>query len=268
MQKKCMVIFGAGAVENAWAPILEAISEDVGRKVSEEGANSVFANYVFLLRWHWAIKGRQPVTISNNVTDEMWNKSFTEVDRRFQRIRKLISEKIDLHQQRKTMAARRGILGALSRIDDSSKFYLVNTNWDTCVDNLLASEGYDGPSDGRSTRHIHGVFSDSARLYLPSEMAVEVYRDPVDSRAMEEVQGSVIDAGQASDVVLFYGLGLSPLDSELSTILSAALAGGRVRKIFFVTRREHMKTVNERIHLLLGELSGSPDVKWLDPSKL
>jgi hypothetical protein len=45
------LIVGAGAVQNAWAPILSALQPEIDFPLTPDGANCILARVVYMLRW-------------------------------------------------------------------------------------------------------------------------------------------------------------------------------------------------------------------------
>lgn len=54
--KKIALIVGAGAVENTWQPIIKTIKKITNFETDADGANCIFARYVYLLRFYSSIK--------------------------------------------------------------------------------------------------------------------------------------------------------------------------------------------------------------------
>jgi hypothetical protein len=55
MARKNMItalIVGAGAVENAWRPVLRALQPYYDFPLTEDGANCILARLIYLLRWY------------------------------------------------------------------------------------------------------------------------------------------------------------------------------------------------------------------------
>ena len=65
-KKAVALVVGAGAVENAWAPVIRVLHPEFDFPLTADGANSVLARLIYLLRW-WAGEPTIPIGIPSAV---------------------------------------------------------------------------------------------------------------------------------------------------------------------------------------------------------
>lgn len=62
-----VIILGSGAVENSWMPVLKAFKKVMNMDVDRDGANTLFASFIYMLRFYSKIpvEGAIPLLSSN-----------------------------------------------------------------------------------------------------------------------------------------------------------------------------------------------------------
>ena len=50
-KERIALLIGTGSVENAWNPVLKAFKEVTGLETTPDGANFIFAKWIYLLRF-------------------------------------------------------------------------------------------------------------------------------------------------------------------------------------------------------------------------
>lgn len=240
-QKTAALIVGAGAVANAWAPVLRALQPFYGFSLTDDGATSVLARLVHLLRF-WA---QNP---TSHAASEL-----AKLKRFLSLIRSSIA--VELEQ-----AEASGELSVREQFNDivqstiagyGDRFILVNTNWDLVVDTafpVAIAKGWN--LKDFNAVHIHGSRKNSDLMYLPSEVTWEPYRTAAEQQTLGGTHAAVWRALEGAGRVVVYGLSLHPLDAELCQTLAAGLDSGVEKEVLVITP-DH-KSVAHRINLLVN----------------
>ncbi len=252
--KKIALIVGAGAVENAWQPVVKALNShyNFDFQLDSDGANSIMARLVYLLRFYStgtfpdAEKGKNALLVEVN------------------EIKSKISLHLRLAQQNKTIRARKELKEILYRFvfSEINRSVLISTNWDTVIDteiNFLGESNYPKNGSDISALHIHGSIDSPVGLYLPSEVTREAYRTKEEDSQMGSIHGTTWGTIEESNITILYGLSLDPLDAELCQTMAAGWSSPNLREIIIINP-EHEK-VAQRVKLLLdaryaAEISG------------
>ena len=239
--EKVTLIVGAGAVENAWEPIIKVLQPDHQFEFDIDAANSFLALMVYQLR----IFARDPK-----------GKQFLQYALRdFNEIKRRLANELIVFEQNKMIVARKefGILLDKFIFHPNIQFALISTNWDTVIDKSANYYGHstEDSSDGRiNTFHLHGSVTNSKDLYLPSEITKEPYRTEEEDLAMMKNHASVFNAIAESNRTILYGLSLDPLDAELCSLLFLGWNSPNLREIVIVNP-DHKRVAN-RVKLLLN----------------
>lgn len=233
------LIVGAGAVQNAWAPVLRALQPYYDFPLTSDGANSVLARIVYLLRW-WS-QNQSPVA-------EGQLKVHKEL---LVEIRRAISQELKAAQGQGELTVRpefESVIDAML-MAHSTSFMLVTTNWDTVVPDAL-SRHLNRTSNGTVTRlHIHGSIANPDTLYLPTEVTFEPYRTHAEDQTIGGLHGISWRGLEKAHRAVVYGLSLSPLDAELAQTLAAGWSNPNLREINVVAPDHEL--VAHRVNLLL-----------------
>lgn len=253
---KIAFVVGAGAVENAWQPIIEIIKAASGIKVNADGANSYLARLVYLMRFY-----------STGTFPDAEKQSETVIGK-VNTFKVKISEALRNAQTIKQIKSRQELKDILNRFvfSETNKSVLISTNWDTVIDTAINEIGESNhPRQGSyiETFHIHGSIKSPSSLYLPSEIVREPYRTKDDDTSMGTIHGTAWRTIEECTKTILYGLSLDPLDAELSQTLAVGWSSPNLREIVIINP-EHEK-VAHRVKLLLdtrypAEVTGySPD---------
>lgn len=242
-------IVGAGAVQNAWDPVTRAISKIHGAEVDGDGANFIFARLVYLLRFY------------STGTFAESNDMLTPTLAFSQALKDEISKELIKAEKENEIHVRPEFESILFKfiLSEVNKSILISTNWDTVVNNSInkiaqSNKPYEGSDI--ETVHIHGSILSPLELYLPSEIANEVYRSKESQVKIGTMHGDIWRALEHSHKSVIYGLSLDPLDAELSQTLAAGWDNNNTNEIIIINP-SHEKVAN-RVKLLLNP---SRDIK-------
>jgi hypothetical protein len=255
---KIALVVGAGAVENAWGPVIEVLSKIVGYRINADGANCFFARLVYLMRFY--ATGTFPE--AHQKTQELVG----YVDK----IKIDISKSLLDAERRQEIKARREFREILEKFvfSEIHKSVLITTNWDTVIGNSideLGESNHPRPGSAIECTHIHGSIRDPANLYLPSELVREPYRTKISDSEMGTIHGSIWRTIEESNKTILYGLSLDPLDAELTQTLAAGWSSANLEEILIVNP-EHAK-IAQRVKLLLDDRY-SAKIIGFDPTNL
>lgn len=222
-----VIVVGAGAVENAWIPILNAIKTVFKQDVDVDAANCIFARLIYLLRFYSKI----PQTGAEK---------YLNISRENMKILKnTICHEIKITQSKGILKPRnefRKILKKFAFNGSLNRVCLISTNWDTVIDDDaddLLKQIY-GSGQTLKCLHIHGSVEFSEHLYLPSETTQENYRSVTENKKMGLNHFSTMQFLEQANQVLIYGLSLDPSDAELSQVLSGAGLKNNLHEIIIV----------------------------------
>lgn len=242
-RNKIVIIVGAGAVENAWVPIINAIKVVTDQTLDIDGANCFFARLIYLLRFYSKIPH----------TDA---KSYLKISREnAETLKNGICEEIKIAQSKGILKPRNEFRKNLKKFafnDSKNSVGLISTNWDTVidddVDDLLKQSG------GQTLKcfHIHGSVEFPEHLYLPSETTQENYRSDTENKkfGLGLNHDKTIQFLEQATQILIYGLSLDPLDAELSQILGgASFANNDLHEIIIVN--PDYERIKNRVKALL-----------------
>lgn len=242
--EKIAFVVGAGAVENAWAPVLTVFENILGHKIDADGANSFFARLVYLMRFY--ATGTFP-------NAKEYSQSFTT---QVNEIKSQICEALSLAEKNKQIKARKELKDILNKFvfSNVNQAVLITTNWDTVIDNTINELGESNhPKSGSDIQslHIHGSIKSPNGLYWPSEVVREPYRTSEEDMEMGSLHGTVWRAIEECHRTILYGLSLDPLDAELLQTLAAGWSSPNLKEIIIINP-EHKK-ISQRVRLLLDE---------------
>ena len=235
------LIVGAGAVQNAWAPVIRALQPEFEFDIDGDCANSYLARLVYLLRWWYASDSPQAEEHRRQHLDYL------------NHIKTRIAEELRLAQTSGELCIRPKFYELIDQFvvqkDSDASFMLVNTNWDTVVDKAMGQhlrKTHDGDIYGL---HIHGSIGEERLLYLPSEWTREPYRSKDEDELIGTIHGDTMRGLENASRVVIYGLSLSPLDAELLQILACGFSNPNLSEIHVIVP-DH-KLVATRVRLLL-----------------
>jgi hypothetical protein len=230
---------GAGAVKNAWAPIIRAMQPDYFKEtLSVDGATSGLARLVYNLRW-----------FSNSPGDTL-----DKCRQIMEHVKMSICEEIKASQQINEISVRDEFWSIIEQItfSDCKRLMIVSTNWDTVVEDAINTIPKIKEMFGNLklfAAHVHGVYLDPKIIYLPTEMIEEPYRTNEEKQFLGKMHLAVMQATSFAETIIFYGLSISPLDAELTQIVAACMDNDNIQSIKVIDPCH--KIVAERINLLL-----------------
>ena len=235
-------IVGAGAVENAWLPILELFEKDFGYKIDPDAANCYFARLVYLMRYYSTSTSPSAKEYLKMMLDEV---SELKTD---------ISKALIQAEKKGLIRARKELKEILYKFIFSTvhQSVLITTNWDTVIENSINVFGESNyPKSGSDIQalYFHGSVKEPHTLYLPSEVVTEQYRSEKDDRELGNLHGSVWQTIEQCTKTILYGLSIDPLDAELSQTLASGWSSPNLKEIIIINP-DHKK-VAQRVKLLL-----------------
>lgn len=258
-RNKIVIIVGAGAVENAWIPITNAIKVATNQDVDIDGANCFFARLIYLQRFYakipvadakryLKISLENMVTIKNAICGEIKN-----------------AQKAEILKPREEF---RTILKKFVFNGSKNSVGLISTNWDTVIDDDvddLLKEIYNG-NQTLKCFHIHGSVEFPDYLYLPSETTQENYRSDDENKKFGLNHAKTIQFLEQANQVLIYGLSLDPLDAELSQVLGGVSFGSNNLREIIIVNPDYER-IRNRVKVLLFP-NTSIKIKCFSPENL
>lgn len=253
--KVCGIVVGAGAVKNAWAPVLRALQPYHDFPLTADGANSFLARLVYLLRW--------------------WSSTDTDLAKRekeglitfLKEIRTSIAKELKTAEVNGEIVVRDEFSNIIDRflVPYCTKFMLVTTNWDNVIGSALDAHLVKNFECLVHPLHIHGSVDNPDTLYLPTEMAKEPYRSYREEQHLGQMHGSIWRGLEGAHRVIVYGLSISPLDAELGQTLAAGWSNSKLKEILVISPNH--EEVAHRVNLLLDR-KRDVEVKGFAPDKL
>jgi hypothetical protein len=248
-----VLVVGAGAVRNAWDPVLRALRHYHGFDVTPDGANSFLARLVYLLRWHATVPGPEKQHL------EVFPTTYRDVCQKIRAELRLAQEKGELRVHPEFTSVVRRFLNR------GSRFAVINTNWDTVVDKALSSLLGADERSGVEAAHLHGSVWNDSPLYLPSELMREPYRQSNEYNFLGGLHLGAMNTLDRARRVVLYGVSISPLDAELCQTLASGWDNPTLESIEIVVP-DH-EVVAHRANLML-DLSRGVQVRGYDPRAL
>lgn len=242
-KNKVAIITGAGAVENAWSPILTILRPMSPFQVDADVANCFLARSIYLLRAY-----------SKYSDDKSVENLKTELDL-VKTLKELICESINHDQKLGILKVRKEFKKILYRFvfsDPENSFGLITTNWDTTVDkeaDEIVKSHYIN-IDNAKCFHIHGSIESPDRLYLPSETSYENYRADEENKIHGYNHYLTLKFLQEANRIILYGLSLDPLDAELNQILKSAFTTSPNLQEIIIINPDYNK-IRNRVMVLL-----------------
>lgn len=244
-RKNITFIVGAGAVENAWNPVIRAINKTEDIETNGDGANFLFARYIYLLKFYSTIAkaGKHPEmfeimksnisVLKNNIADELKKAQNSGEIKPRENFKEIVDKFV------------------MSRVD---RAYLVTTNWDNVIDleiNKLYRSNNPDTNFNIESFHIHGSIDSPNELYLPSEITQEIYRTKEEEIKLGSNHGSLISLLEKGNRTILYGISLDPLDAELNQTLGAGISSPNIEEIIIINPSHEI--VANRVKLLLDK---------------
>lgn len=211
----------------------------MGFALTPDGANSILARLVYLMRWF----SNSPGTLAEE--------SLVQTRTEYNRIKAEVAKSIMDAERRGLLKARPALGLILDKLimSHSSTFSLITTNWDSVVPNAVRSHLRRNYVGDIHPLHVHGIADNPDLLYLPSEVTKEKYRTHDEEQQVGGIHGSVMTALEGCQRVVLFGLSLDPLDAELCQTLYSGWNHPGLREIYIVNP-DHAR-VAHRVNLLL-----------------
>ena len=232
------LIVGAGAVENAWNPVIRALKTFAIGSVTPYNANTILARMVRHYRF-----------FTRHATDE--NPPPINFPKQFRDMKAAIASEVLLAETSGELKART-FLKVIMReliLPISPVFTFVTTNWDRVIEQAIVRSLMPTHVVEIPAFHLHGTCESADSLYLPSEESVEPYREDGIARELLGRHLGVIEALNASTRLIIYGLSLSPLDTELCDCIAEGVADSSIREIYIIDP-DHAR-VAQLLHVIL-----------------
>lgn len=253
---KFAIIVGAGAVENAWKPLIKCFNSINDNEMDEDSVNFLFTKHICALRLY---------SKSSKGASELREELIT-----VKLLKEVICDSLKLAQQKGELKPRKEFEAILNKFvftNPNNQFGFVTTNWDTVIDKevkRLVKEKF--PNLNPKVLHIHGSIDEHQHLYLPSETTMENYRsDEENDKLGYNHYITYLFLKEAKSIIL-YGLSLDPLDAELSLLLSGTFASSKNIKEVIIINPDCQK-VRKRVKVLLYGKKGI-DIKCFHPNNL
>jgi hypothetical protein len=237
--ERCALIVGAGAVQNAWKPVLRALQPSFPMPLTADGANTHLARMVYLLRW-WS-----------GVDTVPGRKILSETLAHFNEVKATIASEIIFSQKTGELAARDVLTAIVDKfiVPTAGRFILLSTNWDTAVETAIHAHLDRDYRCAVNPIHIHGRTENPQLMYFPTEVTKEPYRLKNEDDAIGALHGTAWRTLETATRAIVYGLSLTPLDAELCQILACGWASKRLREIIVINPNH--EEVAHRVNVLL-----------------
>ena len=240
-QNKIAILVGAGAVENAWEPILNVFRLINGNETDADSANFLFAKSICAMRLYSKLsKGALQLKEEQELVNIM---------------KEVICDALKLAQKAGILKPRkefRAILDKFVLCNPNNLFGFVSTNWDTVIDaeaDRWVKEKYHDIESAK-VFHIHGSIEAHEHLYLPSETSMENYRSDEENHKVGYAHYATFQFLKEANSIIIYGLSLDPLDAELNLILNGALKNGKALTEIIIVNPDYQK-IRKRVKILL-----------------
>lgn len=243
-QNQTLALFiGAGAVKNSWTPVLRAIQPQyLKRQISPEVANGALARLIYLLRW------------SSSFGEDKDKYGFQDYKAILDSTKEQIAKEIVVSIEKKEITIQDEFNTIITNIVSKKfeKLMIVSTNWDTVFEDSFNELPIIKQIFEKKIMavHLHGIYSDPTTLYLPTEVVDEPYRSKEEESILGKMFITVMDEIEKANIIILYGLSLSPLDAELTQLLSTTINNDNLKSVIIIDP-EHRK-VADKICLLLA----------------
>jgi hypothetical protein len=249
---KVALFCGAGAVRNAWTPVVKALNKFTNGPVTPSSANSAFAHLVHMKRF-------------SSYVAEAPQKA--QLDSHYIQLKNEIALELKNSEKRNEITAREELEVILKTfvLPYSSLFTLISTNWDRVVDSEVERILNNYGNWKVSALHLHGNLDDADSLYLPSESTIEPYRTETEKKEKLSFYYAVVERLASVERLIIYGLSLSPLDAELTNCIYEAVSTKLLKEIYIVNP-DHTQ-VAEILKSILHD-PHSVKIYGIDPNRL
>ncbi len=257
INNKVAILVGAGAVENAWEPILNIFRGINNNETDPDSANFLFAKSICALRLYSKFpKGAKQLNEEQELVSSM---------------KEVICDSLKQAQKAGKLKPRKEFTTMLDKFvlcNPNNLFGFVTTNWDTVIDaeaDRWVKEKY-LDIEGAKVFHIHGSIEAHEHLYLPSETSKENYRGDAENDRLGYAHFAIYKLLKDANIIILYGLSLDPLDAELNLLLNGTFANNKtIREVIIVN--PNYQLVRKRVKILLFRKTGIA-VRCFDPKNL
>ncbi len=256
-QNKIAILIGAGAVQNAWEPILNCFRRINNEDTDSDTANFLFAKSICALRLY----SKSPKGIAQlNEERDMVNA-----------MKEIVCLSLRNAQETGLLKPREefeSILNNFVLANPNSLFGFVSTNWDTVIDDAadhwVKDKYYD--IDSSKVFHLHGSIEQYEQIYLPSETSMENYRSDAENDALGYNHFATYQFLSEANTILLYGLSLDPLDAELCLLLNGTFIQSKMTREIIIINPDYQK-VRKRVKALLFPRTDIT-IRCFDPKNL
>lgn len=256
-QNKIAILTGAGAVQNAWEPVLSCFRPINGAETDSDTANFLFAKSICALRlYSKSPKGMAQLNEERDMVNIM---------------KEIVCISLKNAQQTGMLKPREefeSILNTFVLTNPDSLFGFVSTNWDTVIDDAAdrwVKEKYYNIASSK-VFHIHGSIEQHEHIYLPSETSMENYRSDAENDALGYNHFATYQFLCEANTILLYGLSLDPLDAELCLLLNGTFQESKMIRDIIIINPDYQK-VRKRVKALLFPRTDIP-IRCFDPKNL
>jgi hypothetical protein len=249
-------LFGTGAVEGAWAPVLRAIARSQGgSEIDPDLAN-----------WWFSVQGRMIHLTStwrsmSNVAlearfgpgqHERTREGMVAADegsrRQFRELKEEIAKELTAAHERGEIRARESLLRTVAVDAGQGSTVNLTANWDLSLEKLLESL-VPGPP---KVLHLHGDIRDPQGMLLPGERPEELYREEVPNARITSAYWQAMNAFKYARRIYIAGLSLSPLDAALGVALGMGLVSNEQPGEIVVVNRtcEEASRINREVRMI------------------
>jgi hypothetical protein len=229
------LIVGAGAVENAWKPVIRALQPFYPNdfQLDGNGANSLLANLVYYMR----LKPERATEL-------------------YQNVKRKIAEHIIESEKNGELKARPELFEIINEFIaiPNNNLLPITTNWDSTVVSAINDYEYVNHfkfSERLPGIYLHGKATEPDSLYLPSEVSNENYRSPNQLENFKIAHAHAGDLLSDCDRAIVYGLSLDPLDAELANTLIVGLGeSSRLKEIIIINPEFDIICQRIRVHCI------------------
>ncbi len=252
---------GSGAVVGAWEPVMDAVRsmDDFPGVASEQAANFVMARVVYLARWVVSDSARRAA--DQEGAEGGFEEAHKDVHAVLTELREKIAERLRTAENAGQLRVRPEFNSVVETFvtGECSMGSFITTNWDRTVADALRSI-----DDRFEVGFLHGSVADHEKLYLPTEIADEPYREQGEAADLAYRHRQLIDHVADSTRLVFYGLSVSPLDAELAQMIAAGAHESPLQEIIVVD--PNYREVAERIGTLVAPAAEHVVIKGYHPA--
>ncbi len=242
VEEEAVLLVGAGSVDGAWEPVLDALSARIPER-SPAVANVYFATLVHRLRW---LHDKSVRPVPSPVAQQGYLNELKAALEEYRSVTSKIAQALSASHFRTRPEGQLIREKFLRSSSPYRSFRVVTTNWDFANSDLIEEDGA-GRQPGID--FLHGTFD--IGLYLPGEVVDEPYRG-TDNRSefFTSFLGTVTALRDVPRLVV-YGLSVSPLDAALGFLLqwAAKLRKRPFAEVIVVDPSFKPVIANLRVHL-------------------